>query len=64
VKNELMKSNFAKFISSVFYECDERWVNPEDIKSILISYGFTSFLKVGTGYHYGTMASKNKYLHS
>jgi FkbM family methyltransferase len=58
VIEELMKTKFAKSISSIFYECDENWVNPEDINLILKNNGFTSFIKVGDGKHYDILSSK------
>ncbi len=54
----LIKTNFFKKIKNIFYEIDERWVNPEILKDILKKEGFTEFSQIGKGRHYDVLAKK------
>ena len=58
VLQELFKCDFAKYISSIFYEADERWVNTSLIKKLLLDNGFKKFNKIGQGVHYDIMVTK------
>lgn len=58
VLKELFKCDFAKFISNIFYEIDDRWNNANLIEKILRNHGFRTFKKIGKDSHYDIMASK------
>ncbi|MBA4685407.1 MAG: FkbM family methyltransferase [Planctomycetes bacterium] len=57
VIRELLKSHFADRIEEIFYEVDERWVNPQEVKSLLIDLGF-QLDQVGEGSHYDVLATR------
>ena len=50
----VIASNFA----AVYYEVDERWVEPVKIEAILRGLGLTKFRKFGSGIHYDILASQ------
>tara|TARA_Y100000589_G_C27171877_1_gene637063 strand:- start:982 stop:1800 length:819 start_codon:yes stop_codon:yes gene_type:complete len=58
VFNTLIKSNFFDEISTIYYEVDEKWVEPELLKNILKGEGFTRFIKKGNGSHYDVFAKR------
>jgi FkbM family methyltransferase len=58
VLKQLFKCNFAKFITSIFYEIDKRWHDVFLIEKFLRGHGFNSFKKIGKGSHFDIMASK------
>lgn len=58
VLGELMKSKYAGNIAEVFYEVDERWGDPKELREILESAGFGKFEKKGAGKHYDILASR------
>ncbi len=57
VIRELMKSHFVDRIEEIFYEVDERWVNPREVKLLLIDLGF-QLDQVGEGSHYDVLATR------
>ena len=54
----LIKSNFFKKTKVVFYEVDEKWINPEKLKKLLTKEGFTKFTKIGNGSHYDVLGKR------
>lgn len=65
VIKELASVAFAKDISEIFYEVDEKWVDPFEIENELRKIGFNSFLRVGhdahkagKGAHYDVLAAR------
>lgn len=58
VLEELMKSLHASRIKEIFFEVDERWVDPAQLIKTLRAKGFQSFEKMGDGQHYDIMASR------
>lgn len=58
VLEELSKTEFFQRIQSIFYECDESWVDPVDIRTFLTKYAFTSFERIGGGRHYDVLATR------
>jgi FkbM family methyltransferase len=58
VLNEVFKCKFSNYITNIFYEVDERWIDPSCIKKLMLENGFTNFKKLGIGSHYDIMASK------
>ena len=59
VLEEIFKSEFSKAITNIFYQVDERWVDPTSIEKLLSENGFKNFKKHGTNeIHYNIMASK------
>jgi len=54
----LMKTKFANNIDLIFYEINENWVDPEEIKKYLKNYGFTKFEKTNNSRNYDVLASK------
>ena len=58
VIKQLMDIPSVEKISEVFYEVDEKWVNPKEIEDALSSVGFKSFEKIGTGSHYDVLAKR------
>lgn len=60
VLTELMKSKHADKIIEVFYEVNEKWVAPEDLKSILEQAGFDQFEIEGKGEYYDVLASRSR----
>lgn len=58
VINELFKCKFSEAITNIFYEIDERWVDPFLIEKILRDNGFKKFQKIGDKTHYDVMATK------
>lgn len=55
VLKEIFKSKLKKLITSMFYEVEENWTDPNSIKKLLLENGFK---KYGDGKHYDIMASK------
>lgn len=53
----LGRSNCFSRIVEIFYEVDERWINPETINGSLKGKGFT-LQKVGQGTHYDILATR------
>lgn len=43
---------------AVYYEVDTRWTNPEELKAILTTYGFTQFRQTGCSQHYDVLATR------
>ena len=58
VLQTLIKSNFFKKTKVVFYEVDEKWVNPKKLQDLLMKEGFTEFLKIGNGSHYDVLGKR------
>lgn len=58
VINELFQCKFSEAITNIFYEIDERWVDPFLIEEILRDNGFKKFRKIGDSAHYDVMATK------
>ncbi len=56
---EIFKCDFSKSISSIFYEVDEKWENPNLLENLLRNMGFSHFKKIGDGTHYDVLATKN-----
>ncbi len=57
VIQELLASHFADRIEEIFYEVDERWVDPNRLQSSLRNLGFT-LMKIGEGSHYDILAER------
>lgn len=55
---ELMKCSFQPRIAAIFYEVDQRWVDPETLRKLLQENGFSEFRKVGNGSHYDVLAER------
>jgi len=51
VLKQLAKTPFLSSIKEIFYEVDEKWVDPNEIQDLLSEMGFTSFHRVGRGAH-------------
>lgn len=64
VIDQLMKSRNFKRITEIFYEVDERWVDPVDLREALATNGFTRIRKIGSGKHYDVLASKSHTAHT
>jgi predicted transcriptional regulator len=45
---EIFKSKLKKLITSIFYEVEENWTDPNSIKKLLLENGFK---KYGDGKH-------------
>lgn len=59
VLEEIFKCEFSHAITNIFYEVDERWVNPSSIEKLLSENGFKNFKKNGMDeIHYDVLASK------
>jgi FkbM family methyltransferase len=58
VISELMQSVHCDWIDSIFYEIDERWLDPLVIQSQLEKSGFNRFTKLGIGRHYDILAQR------
>lgn len=58
VLTEIFKCDFSKFISSIFYEVDEKWESPTRIENFLRKVGFNNFEIIGDGTHYDVLATK------
>lgn len=58
VINAMAKSNIFNKVKSIFYEIDEKWVDPKDIEYLLKDLGFDVFEKIGAGKHYDVLASR------
>lgn len=54
----LIRSQIFGQIRAIFYEVDERWVDPKMIEARLATLGFSEFQKVGYGVHYDVLASR------
>jgi FkbM family methyltransferase len=55
----LISSNMINKITEIFYELDERWADPEEIKGLLGGCGFNNFHKIGSDpIHYDVLASR------
>ena len=60
VIKELLKTQMANDISEIYFEVNERWVNYNDIETLLKSNGYKFFSKISTNTkHYDVCASKN-----
>jgi FkbM family methyltransferase len=55
---ELLRSSHHDRIGKIFYEIDERWVDPHAIRAMLETHGFRRFTKLGTGRHYDMLAER------
>ena len=42
----------------IFYEVDEKWVDPINLRNLLISKGFRKFTKIGREKHYDVLAQR------
>lgn len=58
VLSQLMQSILAPRIDALFYEVDERWVDPGALRKIIGESDF-SFTKVGDSPHYDVLAKRN-----
>jgi FkbM family methyltransferase len=58
VLEQLLNSSFVGRISTVFYEKDERWADPERTRALLEQAGFSRFRKFGIGRHYDMLATR------
>ena len=58
VLDVLIKSSFGKLVSTIFYEVDENWVQPEKIARFLLENGFPKIQRIGTGTHYDVLATR------
>jgi FkbM family methyltransferase len=59
VLEQLVGSSFIGRVSTVFYEKDERWAEPERTRALLERAGFTRFQKFGLGRHYDMLARRD-----
>jgi FkbM family methyltransferase len=59
VLEQLVNSSFIGRVSTVFYEKDERWAEPERTRELLEQVGFTRFQKFGLGRHYDMLARRD-----
>ncbi|MDX1574078.1 MAG: FkbM family methyltransferase [Methylophaga sp.] len=60
VIDELVKSGVLTRTQAVFYEVDERWSQPQQIRQHLTKQGFKRFQKFGSGYHYDILAIREQ----
>ena len=58
VIRELLKSHFVDRIEEIFYEVDERWVDPDRVQTLLLGRGF-QLERIGEGEHYDVMATRS-----
>lgn len=58
VVRSICESGLAPRVETVFYEVDERWLNPAPMEAQLRTIGMTRFEKVGGGYHYDVLATR------
>lgn len=58
VLRELIRAGLADRMQSIFYECDEDWVRPDEIEAMLRQAGFAQFIRVGEGRHYDVLAQR------
>jgi FkbM family methyltransferase len=58
VLQEILQSAIAPRIEEIFYEVHEGWVNPAELRQLLVRAGFTSFKKFGAGQRYDILASR------
>lgn len=55
----LLSSNLIDQVVEIFYEIDENWTNPIEIKELLQKAGFVNFKKIGKyANHYDVLATK------
>jgi FkbM family methyltransferase len=55
---QLLASPLIAQVQTIFYECDERWIDAAQIRRDLEAAGFTRFETVGGGAHYDVLASR------
>ena len=60
VLSELIACPFFPRIADIFYEVDEKWVDPDRLVALLQSCGFNEFVKVGDGEHYDVHARRER----
>ena len=60
VLKQLINSPIWENVIEIFYEVDERWVDPFKIEIILKEAGINNFQKIGNGNHYDVLALKTK----
>lgn len=58
VIGEILKSQRARDIRQIFYECDERWVSADAIAARLDAQGF-ALRRIGDGVHYDVLADRS-----
>lgn len=58
VLKQLINSKIWKNVKEIFYEVDERWLDPLKIEMLLKQAGFIDFQKIGNGFHYDVLASR------
>ena len=56
VINTLISSKLISKIYEIYYEVDEKWIDPEIIKNLLKDQGFKKFIKNGQDPHYEIQA--------
>lgn len=59
VMTELSLCPFFTHVTDVFYEVDERWVDPTRIRKLLSDHGIDAFETVGSGQHYDVHATRS-----
>lgn len=59
VIEQLMQDPKSELIQEIFYEVDERWVDPMQIQGLLYAKNFKNFKKHGFGGHYDVLASRS-----
>ena len=60
VIKELLKTQTAKYITEIYFEVDERWVDYNEIETLLKLNGYKFFSKTSTNFkHYDVYASKH-----
>lgn len=58
VITELTKSHSFRAVIGIFYEIDERWSDPQEIRTLLEAHGFLRFQVFGRGHHYDVYATR------
>ena len=59
VVRQLSKANWFSHVESIFYEVDESWASPFEIKALLEDLGFRRFTKIGpSDAHYDVHAAR------
>ena len=60
VISQILLTKFSKNIQTIFFEVDERWIDPELIYKLMRGHGFKSFTKIGQedSFHYDVIAKR------
>ena len=58
VISQLIESGLVAITDTVFYEVDESWSDPAQLRTLLSDAGFSRFTPIGAPRHYDVLATR------